>query len=143
MPINLTTSLYKLIFKAFVSRLTKELPTTIEETQSVYRRRQILDCCLLANEVVENLSGKKNKEWVFKVDFEKAYDNVEWGFLDYVLLEKKVWRDMVKMDLGLYFQFLLMVDLEVNLWVRELKQGDPSSPFLFNFIVDVLGRLID
>lgn len=29
---------------------------------------------------------------MFKVDFEKAHDNVDWGFLDYVLLKKKVRR---------------------------------------------------
>lgn len=26
---------------------------------------------------------------------------------------------------------------------KEIQQGDPFSPFLFNLIVDVLGRLID
>lgn len=85
--------------KVFASRLKKELPTTIEETQSVFiERRQILDCCLLANEVVENLSGKKKKGWVFKVDFEKAYDNVDRGFLDYLLLKKgfgERWRKWI------------------------------------------------
>lgn len=50
--------------------------------------RQISDLILIANEVVEEYRLSKKKGAVPKIDFEKAYDKVKWGFLDF-LLEKK------------------------------------------------------
>jgi hypothetical protein len=44
-----------------------------------------VDGVVVVNEVVE-LAKKSNKDClIFKVDFEKAYDSVYWGFLDYML----------------------------------------------------------
>lgn len=57
---------------------------------------------------------------MFKVDFKKAYDNVDGVFLDYVLLKQR-YGEMGKVDSRLcplfHFMSLLMVDLEVNLKV--------------------------
>lgn len=50
--------------------------------------RQILDAVLIANEVVEEVRKKKVEGLVFKIDFEKAYDHVEWAFLDDILGKK-------------------------------------------------------
>ena len=47
--------------------------------------RQILDLVLIANEAVEDYRSFKKKGIVFKIDFEKAYDRVEWSFLDFVI----------------------------------------------------------
>ena len=44
--------------------------------------RQILDVVLVANELVEDYRRNGKEGFVFKVDFEEAYDYVEWGFLD-------------------------------------------------------------
>ena len=47
-----------------------------------------MDAILITNEIVD----EKRRSWeegvVFKIDFEKAYDRVNWDFLDHVL-EKK------------------------------------------------------
>ena len=61
--------------------------------------RQILDVVLVANEVVEDYKRRKQKGLVFKIDFEKAYDNVRCGFLDFVLQKKNFgskWRGWIK-----------------------------------------------
>lgn len=50
--------------------------------------RQIFDAVLIANEVVEEVRKKKVEGLVFKIDFEKAYDHVEWAFLDDILGKK-------------------------------------------------------
>ncbi|XP_073311015.1 uncharacterized protein [Primulina huaijiensis] len=60
-----------------------------------------MDCCLVANEVVEEHRKKKKKGWVFKVDFGKAYDNVDWRFLEFVLQKKgfgERWRKWIRVD---------------------------------------------
>lgn len=39
---------------------------------------------VIANEVINDVNKRKKEIIMFKVDFEKAYDYVEWGCLDYV-----------------------------------------------------------
>lgn len=45
--------------------------------------RQIFDGILIENELVDDAKRKKKEVVFFKVDFEKAYDSVSWGFLDF------------------------------------------------------------
>ena len=98
-PINLMTSLYKIIAKVWAKRLQAILGETISISQGAFvAGRQILDVALVANEVVEDYRRKK-QSLVFKIDFEKAYDNVKWGFLDLVLQKKNLgrrWRGWIK-----------------------------------------------
>jgi hypothetical protein len=57
-----------------------------------------LDAVLIANEVVEEVRKKKVEGLVFKIDFEKAYDHVEWAFLDDILGKKGFglrWRSWI------------------------------------------------
>jgi len=49
------------------------------------QNRQILDVVLVANEIVEEVRKKKGKGLIVKIDFEKAYDHVEWNFVDDVM----------------------------------------------------------
>ena len=93
------TSLYKIIAKVWAKRLQAILGETISISQGAFvAGRQILDVALVANEVVEDYRRKK-QSLVFKIDFEKAYDNVKWGFLDLVLQKKNLgrrWRGWIK-----------------------------------------------
>ena len=50
--------------------------------------RQILDEVLITNEVVDEKKRSGEEGVVFKIDFEKAYNHVDWGFLDHVLKGK-------------------------------------------------------
>ena len=98
-PISLITSLYKIISKVLSNRLKRVLEDTIAETQGAFvAGRQILDVVLVANELVEEYRKKGKSGFVFKIDFEKAYDYVEWYFLDYTI-EKKgfgpIWRKWI------------------------------------------------
>ena len=70
-------------------RLRSVLIDTILDAQGAFLAgRQILDVALIANELVEDYRALGKKRVVFKIDFEKAYDNVEWSFLDFVLERK-------------------------------------------------------
>ena len=110
-PISLVTSLYKIISKVLSNRLKGVLEETIAETQGAFvAGRQILDVILVANEIVEEYRRKGKTGFVFKIDFEKDYDFVEWGFLDYTLEKKRVRPKMEKMDswmpfFGFFFNF--------------------------------------
>ena len=39
----------------------------------------------MANEVIDEIKKKEIGGLIFKVDFEKAYDNVDWSFLDAIM----------------------------------------------------------
>ena len=49
--------------------------------------RQILDVSLIANEVIDSMTRRKEKEILYKLDIEKAYDKLNWKFLLMVLKE--------------------------------------------------------
>ena len=81
-PISLIGILYKLISKVLAERLKKVTGRVISNVQSAFvKGRPILDGVLIANETIDFLRKTKRKGLVFKVDFEKAYDTVDWGFL--------------------------------------------------------------
>lgn len=51
--------------------------------------RQILDAALVANEVVDSRKKRGEPGILCKLDLEKAYDHVNWDFLDFIM--SKMW----------------------------------------------------
>lgn len=82
--------LYKIISKTLAVRLSKVLEEVISDTQSVFLRgRHILNGVVILNEVIDEARKKKLSRVVFKVDFEKAYDSVDWNYLNDMLVGMK------------------------------------------------------
>lgn len=81
-PISLVSSVYKIIAKVLANRLGKKLEKVISKKQSAFIvNRNILDGVLIANEVIDEAKKRKSKIFMFKIDFEMAYDSVSWEFL--------------------------------------------------------------
>ncbi|MCI82651.1 RNA-directed DNA polymerase (Reverse transcriptase), partial [Trifolium medium] len=60
--------------------------SVISESQTAFvKDMQILDDILIANEVVDDARKSKKELMLFKVDFKKAYDSVDWSYLDDVM----------------------------------------------------------
>ena len=76
-PISLLNTDYKLATKCIATRLEKVLPHLIESDQTGYIKGRFIG---------ENIEQHENKEgMILFLDFEKAFDSLEWGYLFKVL----------------------------------------------------------
>lgn len=85
-PISLCTTIYKVIAKVLANRLRQFLPTIISENQSAFvGGRQITDNVLIAHELTHYIRHKRTGTKgvaAFKLDMAKAYDRMDWRYLE-------------------------------------------------------------
>ena len=85
-PISLLGSLYKLLAKVLARRLARVMDKIISKSQSAFiKGRNLVDGVVVANELVDYAKKTNSYCLVLKVDFEKAYDSVGWGFLEHMM----------------------------------------------------------
>jgi hypothetical protein len=70
-------------------RLTPDAEKLISNTQTAFiPGRYILEGVIILHEIVHELRVKKMKGIVLKLDFQKAYDKVQWDFMMDVMRKK-------------------------------------------------------
>lgn len=99
---------YTKLLLVLVHPIISALHNTIEDHQMAFiEGRQILDSALIANEVVEEYRAQRKKWVVLKIDFAKAYNHVDWDFLDFVFDRR--WRTWIRGCLS-SINFLIIVN---------------------------------
>lgn len=124
------------------------LPAVISDKQSAFiEGRQILDGILIANEIVAWASRSKSPLMLVKVDFAKAFDCVNWTFLDSVMSQMGFGVKWRRWMFSCFSSARLSVLVNVNpteefSMERRLRQSDPFSPFLFIIAIEALNVMM-
>lgn len=122
--------------------------TVVSPSQTAFMPdRNIMEGVVILHETIHELHSKKLDGVILKIDFEKAYDNVKWSFLQQTLRMKgfspKWCKWVEKYSTGASVG--IKVNDEIGYYFQTKKglcQGDPLSPILFNIVADMLTLLI-
>ncbi|GJX47850.1 transposon TX1 [Tanacetum coccineum] len=147
-PISLIGCYYKIIAKILSKRVKRVVGNVVAEVQNAFiKGRFILDGVLISNETMDFLKKKKERGLIFKVNFEKAYDIINWRFLLDIMkrmgFEEK-WCKWVDSCLRSSSMSILVngSPSEEFVFERGVRQGDSLSPFLFILATEGLNAIV-
>ena len=144
-PISLLGGVYKIIAKILANRIRPLIPKLVHSSQAGFvQGRSLAESCLSVWAGMEE--GPKVGDFVFlKIDFEKAYDRLEWRFLEDCLKVMEfgpLFRSWIR---GLFREAEAVVQVNGKVSgsfsiTRSVRQGCPLAPLLFAIATEPLIR---
>ena len=147
-PISLLNVDYKILSGVMAKRMKEVLGSIISETQKGFlRNRFISENTRLVYDILDYLKRTNKNGVLLLIDFEKAFDSLEWYFINKVLevynfgseFRKwfKVMYNNVKSTVINNGHFSEFFNIS-----RGCRQGDPLSPYIFILCVEPLAAVI-
>ena len=144
-PIALSNSIYLIIAKVLAYRLRDVLDSFICPLQYAFiPRQQMIDSIVMAEEIVAAWWRSGTSGFLWKVDFAKAYDSIDWRYLWNVLRRREfleIWVRWMKFCVTTSSYSVLVNGRPQGGWFqpqRGIRQGCPLAPLLFILAVDTL-----
>ena len=150
-PISLCNVLYKIFSKVLANKLKKILPHITTKHQSAFTEDWLIpNNILVAFELLHCLQNHKSTKGGFmtlKLDVSKAYDHVEWAFLEKIMRKlgfNEKWIILMMLCVSTV-SYSILINGTPNGYIRptrSIRHGDPIYPFLFLICLEGLHGLL-
>jgi hypothetical protein len=148
-PISLLNTEYKVRAKTVSRRLAGVMDSICSPRQTGFvPKRSILHNIAFNRDLLEYKRADSSGAVIAFLDFEKAFDRVNWTYRDAVLRRLGVPEAMLRVITAFYAGATSQLELNgvAGPWfhpTRGVRQGCPLSPLLFALFAEPLGALLD
>ena len=144
-PISLSNNIYLIIAKVLANRLRRLLQSPINSLQFAFiPGMQMLVTIIIAEDIIAQWKRSYIVGFIWKVDFAKAYDSLDWRFLWNVFKRRgfpTIWIKWMKQCVCTTTFAVLVNGRPHGGWIhpqRGIRQGCLLAPLLFILSADTL-----
>jgi hypothetical protein len=145
-PISILNTDYKIIAKVLANRIKSILPYLISEDQNGFVMGRLIGQNIrIVKDIMDYCECNSIEGLLVMLDFEKAFDSLNWKFLDYTLKEfnfgenYRRWVRILYNDISSSVSNNGHISAKFNLQ-RGIRQGCPLSAFVFILCAELLAN---
>lgn len=149
-PISLCNILYKIIAKILAIRIKPVLEEIVSDNQAAFLGNRLMsENIFLVQELLRKYARKRiSPRCMLKVDLHKAFDSIDWGFLQWMLASIGFPPRFVGwiMECVSTTSYSILVNGSIFghfKGARGIRQGDPLSPYLFVLCLEYFSRMVN